>query len=608
MKDLLNSEPRLKNLRAHAETWSPTTRTLIEGLLEEDQAHLFYDWDPPGIADEKKARFLTQLSGVEDNYPGGLRSYLSNSRLLLREAQQGLNPFEGALPEKPEGVDCTAFDARYDQLEARGTAQFERTGIVMVAGGLGERLGFDGIKIDIPVESIEQTSYLAHYASVILAMEARMQQPRKMPFIIMVSADTQVATQQALEEHHFFGLDPAQVHILRQELVPALTDNQAHLALEEPYELLMKPHGHGDIHMLLHQSGLARQLCEEGIEHLVFIQDTNGQVFNAIPAALGVACEEAFDFTSLAVNRIPGEAVGGLAKLVWPQGTKTLNVEYNQLDPLLRATVSPAGDLPNEEGYSFFPGNINVLIIALRAYVEVLEQSQGIIAEFVNPKYSDVKRSHFKKPTRLETMMQDLPKLFEQQERVGVAIFDRTWSFSANKNSVADAAAKQRDGGPAESAATAEADFYAAGRARLRAAGFEVAEQAPCCVQDISFVSGPQVILRPSFAMSVDEVREKTGGGVLEAESTLILDGADITLGHVELAAGAALVIEAVPGAHVHVEGRFENEGFERVLLSPAACQDRSIPETVRMRGYRYEDRGAAIYRFDAPGVYRIEP
>ena len=107
-------------------------------------------------------------------------------------------------------------------------------------------------------------------------------------------------------------------------------------------------------------------------------------------------------------------------------------MEYNQLDPLLRATVSPAGDLPNEEGYSFFPETL-MLIIALRAYVKVLEQSQGIIAEFVNPKYSDVKRSPFKKPTRLETMMQDLPKLFEQQERVGVAIFDRTWSFSANK-------------------------------------------------------------------------------------------------------------------------------------------------------------------------------
>ena len=52
------------------------------------------------------------------------------------------------------------------------------------------------------------------------------------------------------------------------------------------------------------------------------------------------------------------------------------------------------------------------------------------------------------------------------------------------------------------------------------------------------------------------EVREKTGGGVLKG--ALILDGADITLGHVELAAGAALVIEAVSGAHVHVEGRFE--------------------------------------------------
>ena len=38
----------------------------------------------------------------------------------------------------------------------------------------------------------------------------------------------------------------------------------------------------------------------------------------------------------------------------------------------------------------------------------------GIIAEFVNPKYADAERRVFKKPTRLETMMQDLPKLFMQ--------------------------------------------------------------------------------------------------------------------------------------------------------------------------------------------------
>ena len=36
-----------------------------------------------------------------------------------------------------------------------------------------------------------------------------------------------------------------------------------------------------------------------------------------------------------------------------------INVEYNQLDPLLRATGHPDGDANCETGYSLYPGNIN---------------------------------------------------------------------------------------------------------------------------------------------------------------------------------------------------------------------------------------------------------
>lgn len=39
-----------------------------------------------------------------------------------------------------------------------------------------------------------------------------------------------------------------------------------------------------------------------------------------------------------------------------------INVEYNQLDPLLRATGFPDGDVNCETGYSPFPGNINQVI------------------------------------------------------------------------------------------------------------------------------------------------------------------------------------------------------------------------------------------------------
>ncbi len=589
------------------ESLNAADRELVSKLLDAGQQHLFLDWDPPGTADEAKASFLGTLSKIDNSYPGGLTGYISNARKLLAEAKEGGNPFDGFVPHQPNTVDLTAFDATYDHYEALGQKQFDKMGVVLVAGGLGERLGYNGIKLDIPVEVVETTPYLKHYANCLKAMESRMEAPRPVPFIIMVSQDTGPKTLQTLEANGYFGLRKEQVHVLKQELVPAISDNDGSLALKDKYELILKPHGHGDIHMLLHTSGLAAKLEKQGIEHLMFIQDTNGQVFNAMPAALGVSVEKGFDFNSIAVNRIPGEAVGGLAKLVCEDKELTLNVEYNQLDPMLRATVSPEGDVPNEQGFSMFPGNINVLVIRLASYVRILEQSQGIIAEFVNPKYADATRTTFKKPTRLETMMQDLPKLFGPDEKVGVSIFDRRWSFSANKNNMADAAAKHQTGSPPESAATAESDFYLVGRMRLAAAGAKVEEAAEELILGVPLTPGPKVLLRPSFAMALAEAREKISGCSISGEATLILDGKDIVLEDVDLAGCSALVIKACDGAKVTVKGTFENDGFELVKLTEKELAGDNVPEYLRIRGYRFDNRGAAIYEYNTPGEYLIE-
>ncbi|HSR87736.1 MAG TPA: UTP--glucose-1-phosphate uridylyltransferase, partial [Pontiella sp.] len=556
---------------------------------------------------QEKAAFLDSLAKIDSNYPGGVVGYIANARKLLAEARAGGNPFEGFVPEQPDKVDLTKFDATYDHYESLGVKQFEKTGIVLVAGGLGERLGYNGIKLDIPVEVVETTPYIAHYAACIRAMEARMESLRPVPFIIMVSQDTGPKTVQTLETNNYFGLKKEQVHILQQELVPTIADNDGTLALEGKYELSLKPHGHGDIHMLLHSSGTAAALEKQGIEHLLFIQDTNGQVFNAMPAALGVSVEKGYDFNSIAVNRIPGEAVGALARLVHEDRDLTLNVEYNQLDPLLRATISPEGDVPNEQGFSMFPGNINVLIIRMASYARILEASQGIIAEFVNPKYADESRTAFKKPTRLETMMQDLPKLFGPEETVGVTIFDRVWSFSANKNNIVDAAAKHAAGGPPESGATAESDFYLAGRSRLAAAGSTVETAPEKLIRGVPFTPGPKVLLRPSFAMTLAEVRKKVSGCRLSGEAALIVDGRDIRLEDVELSGSSALVIKACEGAKVTVKGVFSNAGFEQVELTDADMADPGVPEYLKIRGYRYENRGAAVYEFTEPGEYTVE-
>jgi UDP-sugar pyrophosphorylase len=86
---------------------------------------------------------------------------------------------------------------------------------------------------------------------------------------------------------------------------------------------------------------------------------------------------------------------------------RTINVEYNMLDPLLRATGNPEGDVNDEKtGFSPFPGNINQLLFKAESYAETLERTKGVMPEFVNPKYTDETKTVFKKPTRLECMMQ----------------------------------------------------------------------------------------------------------------------------------------------------------------------------------------------------------
>jgi UDP-sugar pyrophosphorylase len=336
---------------------------------------------------------------------------------------------------------------------------------------------------------------------------------------------------------------------------------------------------------------------------LLFIQDTNAQSLNAAFAAIGVSQKLEYDFNSIAVNRIPGEAVGGITRLVKPgHPDLTLNVEYNQLDPLLRATVSPEGDVPDARGFSMFPGNINLIVIRMNPYLKVLESSGGIIAEFVNPKFADASKTTFKKPARLETMMQDLPKLFVSGEKVGVTVFDRVWCFSACKNALDDAAAKIQAGGPAESASSAENDFYAINRRKLTMAGMRVEETPSTSIRGVPFVTGPRVILRPSFALTLADVRNRIHGGSISGDATLILEG-DVSIKNVTLPSGSSLKVSAAPGASLHVQDITVplQPGFEMVLLTDSEMSSPDVPEFLRIRGYRIVNHGAKALRAGQP-------
>ena len=71
------------------------------------------------------------------------------------------------------------------------------------------------------------------------------------------------------------------------------------------------------------------------------MQDTNAPSLKVLPAAIGISRRNQLDVNSVCVPRMPGEAIGGLMKLTHADGrTQTANVEYNQIDALLKARYS----------------------------------------------------------------------------------------------------------------------------------------------------------------------------------------------------------------------------------------------------------------------------
>ena len=57
----------------------------------------------------------------------------------------GMNPLEGFVPSVPDGERLDFGSAIYLAHEERGMQEAAATAFVMVAGGLGERLGYSGV-------------------------------------------------------------------------------------------------------------------------------------------------------------------------------------------------------------------------------------------------------------------------------------------------------------------------------------------------------------------------------------------------------------------------------------------------------------------------------
>jgi UDP-sugar pyrophosphorylase len=447
------------------------------------------------------------------------------------------------MPSVPQGVVVEPFSPDFFNYEMIGATALGRCGFVLVAGGLGERLGFSGIKISLPTENTTNTCFIEVYARSILAIQKQFAEPGFLvPLAIMVSGDTETQTLQLFKDHDNFGLQPEQVYFMKQEEVAALLDNDARIAVSDtdPYHIITKPHGHGDVHSLMYNTGVGASWAAMGIEWVYFFQDTNALSFRSLPCMLGVSKLFGYDMNSMAVPRKAKQAIGAIARLVKDSSVEnpadpelaelTINVEYNQLDPLLRATGHPDGDVNDPiTGLSVYPGNINELLFNFPAYWKVLSATHGVVGEFVNPKYADAAREAFQKPTRLECMMQDFPKAVQiDQSRIGFTMVPSWFSYSPVKNALSSAVAMLKSGIPPACPMSGESDIYMLSVKVLKLIGCHVEEAEPSSFGGILAPLGPRIVLDPSFASCLSDltIRFPNPSAVkISSRSTLFLSG-----------------------------------------------------------------------------------
>jgi UDP-sugar pyrophosphorylase len=205
-------------------------------LVELDQTHVFEKWEKAGTNDEEKHKLFQQVKELNQGYTGGLGAYIENAKKLLKSAADGENPLQGWRPEVPTGVSLEPVTPEYEEYERRGLPEVGSCGFVLVAGGLGERLGYNGIKVELPTQTITNVCYLELYCRQILTMQKKYAlDGRKLPLAIMVSDDTNDKTIALLKANRYFGLDPAQISILKQGKVPALTSNAGLISMAGSY-------------------------------------------------------------------------------------------------------------------------------------------------------------------------------------------------------------------------------------------------------------------------------------------------------------------------------------------------------------------------------------
>jgi UDP-N-acetylglucosamine/UDP-N-acetylgalactosamine diphosphorylase len=214
-----------------------------------------------------------------------------------------------------------------------------RVAVMVVAGGQGTRLGYDGPKGLYPLGPATGRTLFALQAQKILG--ARRRSGAAIPWIVMTSDATDAATRAYFASERCFGLPERDVLFAKQGAAPAL-DFDGRLLLETRSRIAVSPNGHGGAFQALADAGVLDELERRRISTISYYQVDNPLIQLADPVFLGLHAVARAEMSAKVVAKTdPMEKVGVLARVDGRVGV----VEYTEIDDTHRFAKDAAGDL-----------------------------------------------------------------------------------------------------------------------------------------------------------------------------------------------------------------------------------------------------------------------
>jgi UDP-N-acetylglucosamine/UDP-N-acetylgalactosamine diphosphorylase len=232
---------------------------------------------------------------------------------------------------------------------------------LMVAGGQGTRLGYDGPKGCLEATPVAHKPLFRLFAEKILAASKRSRV--LIPWYILTSPATDTATRAHFRQNDFWGFSPKDVIFVMQGVMPAFsTDGRVLLA--DKGHLALAPDGHGGSLPALRASGALDDMARRGVEFISYFQVDNPLVRCVDPLFLGLHAMSGAEMSAKCVaKRDPVERLGNLCL----SGGRLHVIEYSDMPDSLARTCGPDGRL------KFSAGSIGVHVLS-RTFVERLTE------------------------------------------------------------------------------------------------------------------------------------------------------------------------------------------------------------------------------------------